>query len=398
MKHFAFIVLVALCMLEAKTFAQGVGNPHEGVSGAPQRERTLAEATENRAVPAGTVVVTVLTREGTPIANADVNLGIMRQDGQRDRRPTRTGSDGVARFEGLATGTTQAFRVNVPHEGALYSTTPFRLGPDAGYDVRVTRLPITHDARSLLQLLGFVSVEFRENRAHITQQSRLMNLAQDTYVFPQEGMIIALPAGATSPQVEAVMTDQHLVPSARGLKLTGSLPPGVVTLTWSYDVPMRGDRFAVDVASPFRTYIHRVVTDAPQGSHLRVEGFPEPTEAREEGHRLYVTQRELGPEDPLVTALHIELTDLPGPGPVRWIAIGAGLFVLGLIALFSGRSTRKAQPAISTNQDELVRAIAALDEEHASGKIGPQFHQTRRAELIDALAQVLRSAAQAQST
>lgn len=391
----AVLLLVAFLALATPALAQpaGVGNPHEGVSGAPQTERSLAVAIESRDIPAGTIAITVVDQAGQPIPNAEVALGVMAQGGTRERRPGATDAEGHARFEGLPTGTTQAYRVNVPFEGALYSTTPFRLSPDIGYRVRITRLPVTRDAQVLLQLLGVAILELRENRVRVMQQTRLMNLGDATYVFPENGLFWALPREATSPQVDPVMTDQRLVPTEGGMKLMGSLPPGVVTLSFSYDVPVRDSKLELSLSNPFRTYVYRVVSDAPNGSSLAVAELPAPQAMTDEGRRLFVTQIEKGPQDPLLTDVRITLRDLPSPGPLRWIALGlAAAFIAGFTA-FSAR--RKRTPGASTDdlKTKLLAEIRELDAELSRGEIGPQYHATKRDDLMNGLAEVLRDEA-----
>jgi hypothetical protein len=385
--------------------AVGDGDPHAGIPGAPPRTRAFSIAEPSDAVPAGTIAVTVLDAAGTPVPDAEVDLGVMAQGGLRDRKLARTGPDGNVRFEGLPTGTGQAYRVNVPYQGARYSSSPFQLPPDRGYEVHLVRLPTTRDERFLLQVLGETLIELREGRAHVIQRSRLMNLGQATYVFPETGLRIPLPPGFMAPQTEPLMTDQRLVGTDEGWKLLGSIPPGAVTLAWAYDVALEGDALSLRIPQPFRTYVYRVITDAPPGARLTVVSevaevtgatrhaeFARPQRAESGGRSLLVTQLERTPEDPPLDAVVIVLEGLPTPGPWRWLAV-LGAVALAGGGLFLALTRNPPAPdldALRSRREALVSEIRALDRSLADGVVGPKHHARRRARLLEELAAVLR--------
>src|SRR5690606_29746068 len=240
------------------------GSPHGAGGRSPFDAPPAVTAQPSPDLPAGTVRVIVTDDSGRPAEGATVLLGTMGQGGERNRVSALTGAQGEHRWEGLPSGQSQAYRVNVPFEGATYSSTPFQLPPDQGYDVRVVRLPVTHDDRTVLQLIGQTFVEIREERLHVIQQAQLANMSQtaQTYVFPEGGLRVPLPDGFVAFQTQAVMTDQRVEEIAGyGLRIHGSLPPGRVTLTWAFDLPITGRDMDVTLAVPFRTYIYRVITD-----------------------------------------------------------------------------------------------------------------------------------------
>ena len=371
----------------------GQGDPHSGVAGAPARDRSLAIMNPSAAVPAGTIRVTVIDRDGKIVPNADVNVGVMAQGGARDRVIKKTDDSGIALFSGLAVGTTQAFRVNVPYQGALYSSTPFQLPLDKGFDVHIVRLEVTHEPRVMLQVMGQLIFEFRENRVHVMQQTKLMNMGTETYVYPEGGLQIPVPADFASLQAEPVMTDQHLTVGKTGLTLTGSVPPGAVVLSWSYDLPLRGSTAELNFQNPFRTYTFRVISDAPRGMHLDVRGFPPPEAVENEGHHLLLTQIERTPNDPPLETVHVVFTGLPGPGLARWVAVTlASLFLLlGLGLGFSKKRMSNIEKAATTEEERILVAIAQLEKEHKTAQIGPKYYERRRYELLTELALTLRA-------
>ena len=155
----------------------------------------LVASTVDEELPPGTIAVEVLDASEQPVADQPIRLGIMQQSGGRDSKTCMTDVQGRCTFEELSTDSEHSYRVNAPYDGARYSSTPFRLDPARGQRVRVVRLETTRDSRRVFQVLGRTMIEFRDGRAHITQEARLTNLGDTTYVFPEGGMEVRLPDG-----------------------------------------------------------------------------------------------------------------------------------------------------------------------------------------------------------
>jgi len=402
-------VLLLVAGLASHALAQdgppGEGDPHAGVAGAPHAPRTLATAEASAGVPRGTIRVTVVDGAGAPVPDAEVNVGTMGHEGRRDRTATRTDAHGIALFTGLATGTDQAYRVNAPHDGATTSSTPFQLPPNVGYDVHITRLPVTHNDRGLLQVVD-TQVELREDRAHIIQRVQLMNLGEQTYVLPVRGLRYGLPRKAIAFQTEPVMTDQRVAETSGVAEVHGSLAPGSVMLAWAFDVPLSGSSMVLSFPTPVRTYQWRVIADAPDGMHL--DAVPvaagnastedmshfSPAEAGEvEGRSVLFTQLERTPQDPPLARVEVTITGLPTPGPLRYIAVFLALAILaGTLFLASGASAQlDSRPAREARRKQLLAEAARLGRERDKGEVGPKFFARRRAELVAELSLLLRA-------
>jgi hypothetical protein len=371
-------------------------DPHSGVDGAPAlARRPIALAEPTPSLPAGSVRVHVLDAKDEPAPNAEVQLGTMTQQSGRSAVAGRTDATGVYTFEKQPTGDKQAYRVNVLYQGAKYSSTPFRLPTDQGYDVAIRRLDTTTDLKELVLYVGATSIELKEERLKIVQQARLINIGSKTYVFPEKGQLIHLPKGAIAFQAEEVMTDQHMrEEKGEGLRITGSVPPGEVTLTWGYDVPNTESQAELSFDLPWVTFAYRVLADAAPGLTLAVDGLPPPELHDENGRRFYVSEivKRVG-EEPL-RKLHIVLKGIPGPGPQRFIAVGLALLVMG-IGFFI--ASKKAGPrdgsspdrALAEHKARLLARAAELEAERVRGEIGPEFHADALRELEEELAGVL---------
>jgi hypothetical protein len=358
----------------------------------------IANESPDPSLPTGTVQVRVIDPQGRPAASALVSLGVMESDGGRSSKDTKASADGVATFDKLPGGEKQAYRVNVPYKGAKYSSNPFRLPPRGGYRVEIRQLPVTTDSRLVVLYLGATSLELKDDRIKVVQQVKLLNLGGATYVFPEKGTLVPFPKGFLAVQTEQVMTDQHVAESKdEGVRVKGSLPPGDATLLWGFDLPLTGTEAHFTIGLPWLTFAYRVISDAPPGMTLAVDGFPEPILHDEDGRRLLLTEVQLKVGDKRLEQLHINLRGIPGPGPARWIA-GAAAFLLligGVVfarrpdgrGARNERRTRSAE--IEERKAELLARARELQEQRSKEEIGPQYHAQQLELVRDELAALL---------
>ena len=360
----------------------------------------LVIARESAEVPAGTIRVTVVDAQGRPAGDQAVDVGILAQ-GARDRRNGRTNGQGLAEFRDLEAGGNKAYRVNVPYEGATYQSTPFRLPPDRGYDVRVTRLPTTNDEENLLSLLNRTFFELRDTRIHVVQQVQLVNLDDRTYVFPEEGKLVELPEGFTAWQWQEVMTDQRLSQVDEGFRMRGSIPPGRLTLTWAFDLDVSGSEMEVRVPVPFRTFAARVEADAPEGMEIEVEEMPE-AQLHEAGQqRVYITERRFTPNEPAPSRFRVSLSGIPGPGPLRWLAMGGAVILLlaALLLLLAPRGRPAGSvEALADRKKTLLGEAVGVEKMFRANEIGPKYRSRQMDAIVAELAAVLRQEEAANAT
>ncbi|MGB8329627.1 MAG: carboxypeptidase-like regulatory domain-containing protein [Polyangiales bacterium] len=351
-------------------------------------------------LPAGTIRVEVVDPSGAAIAQQAVRLGIMEQSGGRESEACITDDQGTCSFNGLLTDSKHSYRVNVPYEGARYSSTPFRIEETKGQRVRVVRLPTTTDDQRVFQVLGRTMIEFRGDRAHISQEARLTNLGDATYVFPDGGLRIRLPDGFKAFDSMAVMTDQRLAATDDGLELSGSIPPGRVDLMWTYDVPVDGRSLMIEQAIPFATMEYQVVSDYVEGMSLEVEGFQVARVHEGADRRFLVAGLMRSPGDPPVDPLRIHIRGIPGGGPLPYLASAiAAIFVfLGIWLLLRPLDQSAILATVrEERRTELLDEIASLEGQREAEAIGPSYYEHRRRELTDELAIVLRMQSEAAS-
>ena len=351
-------------------------------------------------LPAGTIAVEVVDPTGAAVSKQAVRLGVMEQSGGRDSKACVTDEEGTCSFDALLTDSKHSYRVNVPYEGARYSSTPFRIDANEGQRVRVVRLPTTKDNRRIFQVLGRTMIEFRDDRAHIQQEARLANLGEATYVFPDGGMPIRLPDGFKAFDSMAVMTDQRLAATDDGLDISGSMPPGRVDLMWTYDIPVGGTSMSIEQQVPFSTMEYQVISDYVEGMTMEVEGF-QVARVHEGGDRRFLVAGMMRrPGDAPVNPLRIHVRGIPGAGPLPYLAAAiAMIFVFWAIWLLFRPLDQTAVLARvrDDRRAELLDEIAGLESQRKAESVGPSFYEHRRRELTDELAIVLRMQSEATS-
>ena len=367
------------------------GNPHsESPTGGPA---PIGESRPSAGLPAGSVQVTVVDARNQPVAGATVRLGTMAQGGERTSQMAQSDATGRVQFNDLPTGSSQAYRANVHFDGVTYSAMPFRLESDRGQDVRIRQLPVSSDARLLVQLLGQTMLEYRDERIHVSQQARLMNVGQETYRFPEEGIAFRLPRGFKAFQSEPVMSDQRITPNDDGFVIRGSLPPGQVALNWAYDLPLESGDVVVSHPIPIPTFRYRVISDAGNEMTLSIDDFPEAELREVQGRNFLVSEFQRRPSDPPLERVRIRIEGIPGPGPLRWIAVGASLVLafLGFMLAFRGGDLAGAlAEGRKRRRTELLDEIDELEQLFSTSEIGPRYREKRLKEITEELASLLR--------
>lgn len=362
-----------------------------------------ASARPSESLAAGTVRVLVVDGSGAPVPDVPVNIGSLAA-GERSRNNGRTGGDGIATFTELSVGTSQAYRVNVPNDGATYSTAPFQLPTDRGYEVRVSRLPVTRDDDAVFFHTFRIMITQRGERMQVTHQTELTNAGASTFVFPEDGLRASLPEDALNFQFQRVMTNQRVeeIADEHAYAIHGSLPPGTMQLAWAYDLPVEGGDIELTVPVPLRFFGIQVVVEALPELRLDVRDLPAPERFDTQGHPCedsrqtsgcaWVTQMRRGPTDAAIPELAIRISGIPGPGPVRWIAVFFTILLVfaGLLILTTSGSAREEGIEVRALREAALREEAAsLAEELEAGDIGPEYEKRRRAEIARELAVLL---------
>ena len=387
--------------------AHPAGHPAHpaGHADAPTKKQ-LAFARGDSEIPADTVKVSVVSPDGKPLAGVMAYLGTLKQGGNRNKVSMQSDAQGNAWFRRLKTGNEQAYRASVLHHGATFGSTPFRLSGEQGYHVQIVRYPTTQNEQSILLGMGQVMVEFRAGRLHVTQQSRLINLGAQAFVFPQSGKKIALPKEFTAFGAQKTMGDQRVSElESEGLLIEGSIPPGEATLVWAFDLPQSGSQNEFTIRLPFNTYMFRVMSEAPDGLEMQVSGMPSAQRIDDGRHRVLMTQLQRRPSDPPLSELRITLKGIPGPGPARWVAACLAIVFIGLGVVMT-LGTRKSNQSKGVKQkaalglaaqslrETLCAEALELRKLKQRGEVGETFYQRKIEAITTQIAESLQAESQ----
>ncbi len=371
---------------------------------------TLPEsgAEESVEVPAGTVVVRVVDQMGGRVPGAVVRVGSMRDGERGEAMSVTTGDDGTATVRGLSTDGSTAYRVSTDLDGARYGAMPFQLGSAAGYKVSLVRFPVDHTGRGTMIWDARMEVHIRDDRLMIAERMRLVNITgmslgtehpNPMAFVPTDGLRFGLPAGYLAFNTAPSMNDLRIEDHGGAAVLRGSIPPTgrePEEVSFQYQVKIQGSTVDLNATIPLPVVTALVITEAPPGLTLSVEGFP-PAEARESSaQHVLLAGIERRPTDPPFTAFRVHLGGIPAAaGPARWVAVAVSsvLVFLGLYTAFSrrGARARRSRADLAAERERIVVEAAALARARAAGDVGPITYQRRRRELAVWLGSVLKA-------
>jgi hypothetical protein len=363
------------------------------------REGPSDSATEDPALPVGTVVVTVKDGDDKPVPHASVKLVVLRSTvakGESSEQMVRETDDaGTARFDGLARAAGTSFRLATSRGPANYALGPFALSEKAGKRAVLHSFEATAtiDNHLMVVMRAAVGVSLREDAIQVEQLVSVMNLGKTAWLAD---MPIELPKGFKAFNKQDTGEDGHIeeLPGT-GAVIRGTFPPGERDLDFRYQVPLEGDATqALHLRLPNRVTQTRVITEASKAMGLEVRGFPpaKRVEGRD-GKRLLVTDfAARAPGE--ASTIDITLNNLPTQGPGRWIAVLLAVVALGagiayVVQTSAGPVDGDGKKDLAEARDALLDELVALERARKSGEIGPKTYARVRASLLDALARIV---------
>ena len=383
---------------EAAAPGQQLPAGHPSIAPGATPQPAADESEPDSSIPAGSIVVTLLTPDGSPKPNTPVRLGILRQtvaEGEsKEFQDGTTDAEGKVSFRGLKTDSAYSYRVSVKHDAANYAAPPFNLKEAAGQRVKMHIFPVTRDInQALVGGRSIIVTELRDDIFQFEVMFRIFNMGKTTWV--PDGVTFSLPKGAKGFVTNEGMTDARVaMVGDQSVELLGTFQPGQHDVTFRFQVPNDHNATAdFELGLPPHVAEVRVMAEAAEGMSLNVAGF----DAAEKntgptGQKLLVTGRQLKPGEPEMNSVSIQLTGVPTPGPGRWIAAGlaavialAGVWVAsragGTLAMAPLDDLKRARRRLL---DELVH----LETAHSGGDIGPKTYENAKKILLDALARV----------
>lgn len=408
MRHLHALLLAAALAAPSQAFADAqapaVPNGHPPVGAAP----TAAHAPEQDAVvtapelPPGTILIKLVDANGDPIANSEVKLGVQFQkisEGeQHTEQRAKTDLGGMARFNGLTTGSDFSYRVSARSGPAEYSSDPVQLKGDMGVMALLHVYPVTRNpAEAAVGAIGYVYCETRDDVFQFEVLFRYGNRSGVTWV--PENARMRLPEGYKAFKAGEAMTDVRFEEEpGRGVKLMGTFAPGQQNASFRFQVPRKEETSAsFHFGLPPHVGEIRFIAEAAPGMEIDVEGFEKPqTDVSQTGQRVLVTRRvAVRGQASGLGEFTASLAGIPTPGSGRWVAVLIATVLAGLgFAAFRGKlgdetnadiQDRDAERARRLLLDELVQLTRARRED----RIGPSTYESARRALVEALARIV---------
>ncbi len=373
----------------------GIGLPESGAPEVP----AVAEATD---LASGTIEVNVLGPTGAPEKDVSVRLGIVESSilkgDQRSAQFAVSDEQGVARFSGLQTTSSFAYRPLVEREGAKFEATPFRLSSERGTRVRLSVYPVTRSVEGLrLGMVVAVYMEPKDDRIQFEELVSVYNLSSSAWL-PQKSERILLPEGVTGFQAQEGMTDTGIEKEEEKetgkvyARLRGTFGPGEHRLMFSYQVPSEKARFEANLAIPARTAQLRIMAARSGKLKLDVPGMPEVRDVTlENGMRVWGTEISFDKQSGNPSSYAAALSGLPSRG--IWPTVVTGVASLLMVGAAVGAFLRRRRGMTGGELSELVaelkEAQAGLKDARAAGEVGPQTYAREMQKLQERLARAL---------
>jgi hypothetical protein len=429
-KRLSALMLVATLALPSQGLAQAQAAPTASAQAAPPTQAQAApaptqpmpaghppvggmqaaQAPEQDALipspqlPPGTIVVKLVDANGNPLTNAEVTLGVQFQkiaEGeQHTERKAKTDLAGMARFEGLTTGSDFSYRIIARSGPAEYSSDPMQLKSDGGMMSLLHVYPVTRNpAEAAVGAIGYIYCETRDDVFQFEVLFRYGNRSAISWV-PEDARM-TLPSGFKAFKAGESMTDVRFEEEpGQGVSLKGTFSPGQQSASFRFQVPRKEETSAsFHFGLPPHVGEIRFIAEAAPGMEIDVDGFEKPqTDVSQTGQRVLVTRRvAVRGESHGVGPFTASLAGIPTPGSGRWIAVLIATLLAGLgVAAFRGKlgdetqqdlQERDAERARRVLLDELVELTRARREQ----RIGPSTYESARRTLVEALARIVSS-------
>ena len=321
-----------------------------------------------------------------------------------------TDDDGSFRFADVPSSPGQGHILSVSYDGVVYSNFI-----DVGKSLEGVELKI-YEATSDVTVVNVEqhflvvsNVDVKEQRISVVELVSLANRSDRTLVpdlsTASSGQFsflrFSLPPGASGLNVSSDMPQGDIVSVGTGFAINSPVLPGQHNLRFSYRFPYRSGAFSYSPRLLQGAELYQVLVPA-RFAEARVASLQQVPDLNISGSGYHVWEsRNLAQGQELT----LEMTHLPEPGLLdhlqRWLSdrtvwqvtipsvLGASL--LGLLLYSMSRASRQAAAPISagagstgsieSQRQELIQAVAVLDENFHRGLMSEAEYQTRRSEL-----------------
>ncbi|MBI3089892.1 MAG: hypothetical protein HYY96_04435 [Candidatus Tectomicrobia bacterium] len=198
--------------------------------------------------PAGVIHGSV-TLEGQPLAGKQVVLYVLRRGEEETRSFTRTESTGAFQFDRIKTDPSYSYVAAAEHEGVSYQSQPLTFAiPELKKEVELKVAHTTTSDADISVAREHSILDFASGKLLVTTVLMARNGGSRAYIgFEQVGLgrrevlKLPLPVGFKNFQLLQGGTTQEVELADWGGSYTRPMPPGVVTLAYRYELPVKGE-------------------------------------------------------------------------------------------------------------------------------------------------------------
>jgi mono/diheme cytochrome c family protein len=304
-------------------------------------------------------------------------------------------SDSSFVFDSVPIAPGRSFVVTTQYAGVLYGSDVLTF--DSGstqLDAPLNVYETTTDASGLSVQQMHVFFDFASGQTTVGELLIIANTGDRT-VLGGQALQFTLPAGATDLRLDGMTAGQGYVETPTGFTLTRPIPPSdsAAQLLVSFTLPF--DR-KLDFSQPVPFPVAAVTVLIPD-TGVKVSA----NQLQDDGPRDVQGTTFLsysGTNLPAGTTLAFSLSGTPGGGTSPVTVDPAGLIAGGLaLALVLGGvgwwyySRRVEATVPATSVDDLLQAVADLDDDYAAGELGQGEYERRRTALKAQIARAMRT-------
>ena len=280
----------------ASAAAQRLVNPHGN-------RQTMARVVPAPDFAPGEIEVRLSSNEANLIDEQAVKLAISKQSIEQGNTSSeikdKTNLGGVVRFRDQATATDFIYTVTASVGGAEFSSPQFQFrAGGAGMRVLLPVYKASNDVNGILVLSrALFAIIPQDNLFAVDMLWRIENYSEMAWVPDpaDKNLRYELPEGVKAIQIKEDVGDARFVQDGdAAIRLAGTFAPGQHDLMLRFHLDTDG-KSQRKIAFPASVHLGsvRILLDSAPGMTLKVNGFPDPTESRnQDGQRRLIASRD----------------------------------------------------------------------------------------------------------
>lgn len=364
----------------------------------------LSPGARTAAAPPGSVSGVVQNGTTNSKLAAGERVDLHTFDGSKDQvvASTQTDAGGKYLFSNVVIDDKLEYSVSVTFASVPYYSTPFNFSKGSQQVENLTVYNTTSSdaaisvARASLILSG---VDSKRHLVTVVESDQILNSGTETSIgrlvgSQRQSLLFPLFPGAQSltPEVGFSLADASTVGS--GFALSVPVLPGENTIAFAYELPYSGSQINVNRVVAYKTAIAAVIL--PGQAEVSSPQLPEAGSIQLNGNSYPTIQ---GKNLAAGSTFGLDIRGLPVgasfPLPLNSLRTQILLLVTVVAAaclsvtVYRRRPLGTMTPLTTGEQGELLRRLAALDDQFAAGAVTPDAYERQRTDLKQRLLHVM---------